>query len=204
VLMTEFEQQLQPHRLHRLSWRQHQRDPVQRWRASAYTQWSRGPWGLAANATFIGSYQTRVRMRTASIRASPRGSRWAAGKLCRRACELRIGVQNVFDARAVLEQGDGLHRRLGRPDARSARRLFYGRCGTRSIGRIARLAGGGPESKGPIARALVSWGDDGIEPISPAVAKSLNRYIFARSKRGPGQEWTTCVDHLMDPCTPQP
>jgi iron complex outermembrane receptor protein len=99
VLMTKFEQQLQPGTDYvDFLGASVNGTPVQRWRASAYAKWSRGPWGLGANTTFIGSYLDEnpgpdgVYPRIASWFTLGLQASYAAGS-----AELRIGVQNVFD-----------------------------------------------------------------------------------------------------------
>ncbi len=99
ALITEFRQQLQPGTEYvNFLGQSLNGTPVQRWRDSAYLQWTRGEWGLAANATYIASYQDE---NPGPDGTYPRVASWFTiglqGSYASRGWELRAGVQNLFN-----------------------------------------------------------------------------------------------------------
>ncbi len=97
--ITEFRQQLQPGtEFISFLGQSLNGTPVQRWRDSAYLQWTRGEWGVGANAVYIASYQDENPGPDGSY---PRVASWFTiglqGSYVAKGWELRAGVQNLFN-----------------------------------------------------------------------------------------------------------
>jgi len=156
MLMTEFEAAAcSRRRLHRLSWRQHQRTPVQRWRASAYAHGRAGRGALRQCHVHRQLPGRDIRMRTASIRASPRGfTLGLQASLRHRACGAADRACRTFSTALRRSRTKATAFTVGwdEPDARF-------RAGGCSTGCFAvhvlnppddsKLAGGNRQGKGP-------------------------------------------------------